>query len=454
MSRRAPRSEARSCRAPVERRSPHPRSSPARGRSERDRSRRPDGKFSRKYRPRTAPTRTLDDDTSEGMGRRNLPPRPDTTRVMRTEPPFRADHVGSLLRPKELLKAREDHAAGRIDDELRGLEDEAIREVIARQEEIGLQSATDGEFRAGPRAHGLHLSTGQHQQVQQPSRSLPQQGQGVRLGAHPPASTRSYWLPETIFGSDFESCAEQVSSARPKLTIPSPSMVHYRGGRSAINESYCRYRRVLVRPDRGLRRAGPAPGQARLHLPTARRHLAGLHQRPGAAQARRGDRRRPRAPARDLHRQHQPRLAGRRRECRDRPHVPRQQPVDVGGGGRLRVRRRGAVQPTRGRRVLLRVGRRAVRRLRAAALISESRGFGIGDLQAPDLESRTIWCVGSRPRSSSTSTSSVSRRSAASDPPRRATTSATSSSPSCGAWSRLPSASGVECPVPDAGPLA
>ena len=67
---------------------------------------------------------------------------------MRTEPPFRADHVGSLLRPKELLKAREDHAAGRIDDdELRGLEDEAIREVIARQEEIGLQSATDGEFR-------------------------------------------------------------------------------------------------------------------------------------------------------------------------------------------------------------------------------------------------------------------------------------------------------------------
>src|SRR5215207_4721025 len=67
---------------------------------------------------------------------------------MRTEPPFRADHVGSLLRPKELLKAREDRAAGRIDDaELRGLEDEAIRDVIARQEEIGLQSATDGEFR-------------------------------------------------------------------------------------------------------------------------------------------------------------------------------------------------------------------------------------------------------------------------------------------------------------------
>ena len=63
-------------------------------------------------------------------------------------PPFRADHVGSLLRPDNLLKAREDHAAGRIDDdELRAVEDEAIREVVRMQEDVGLQSATDGEFR-------------------------------------------------------------------------------------------------------------------------------------------------------------------------------------------------------------------------------------------------------------------------------------------------------------------
>src|SRR3954466_9469776 len=66
----------------------------------------------------------------------------------RNEPPFRADHVGSLLRPAHLLQAREDHAAGRIDDaELRGIEDEAIREVVSRQEEIGLRGITDGEFR-------------------------------------------------------------------------------------------------------------------------------------------------------------------------------------------------------------------------------------------------------------------------------------------------------------------
>src|SRR5918996_2878097 len=63
-------------------------------------------------------------------------------------PPFRADHVGSLLRPPELLTAREDFAAGRIDaEELRGIEDEAIREAVRRQHEAGLRSATDGEFR-------------------------------------------------------------------------------------------------------------------------------------------------------------------------------------------------------------------------------------------------------------------------------------------------------------------
>src|SRR4051812_7420061 len=66
----------------------------------------------------------------------------------RTTPPFRADHVGSLLRPTQLLKAREDHAAGRIDAaQLRAIEDDAIRDVVRLQEEAGLRSATDGEFR-------------------------------------------------------------------------------------------------------------------------------------------------------------------------------------------------------------------------------------------------------------------------------------------------------------------
>src|SRR3954451_24564983 len=66
----------------------------------------------------------------------------------RDTPPYRADHVGSLLRPPQLLLAREDFKDGRIDaDELRGIEDEAIRDVVRKQEEVGLRSATDGEFR-------------------------------------------------------------------------------------------------------------------------------------------------------------------------------------------------------------------------------------------------------------------------------------------------------------------
>ncbi|HEY2651342.1 MAG TPA: hypothetical protein VGI50_05430, partial [Solirubrobacteraceae bacterium] len=66
----------------------------------------------------------------------------------RDTPPFRADHVGSLLRPPALLKAREDHAAARLDDaELRAAEDDAIRDVVALQRDVGLRTATDGEFR-------------------------------------------------------------------------------------------------------------------------------------------------------------------------------------------------------------------------------------------------------------------------------------------------------------------
>ena len=67
---------------------------------------------------------------------------------LRETPPFRADHVGSLLRPPELLRAREAHAAGRIDDAtLRAAEDEAVRDVVALQRDVGLRTATDGEFR-------------------------------------------------------------------------------------------------------------------------------------------------------------------------------------------------------------------------------------------------------------------------------------------------------------------
>src|SRR4051812_9437787 len=66
----------------------------------------------------------------------------------RTEPPFRAEHVGSLLRPRDLVAARQNFRAGSIDaDRLRAAEDDAIRDVVALQEDLGLRAVTDGEFR-------------------------------------------------------------------------------------------------------------------------------------------------------------------------------------------------------------------------------------------------------------------------------------------------------------------
>ena len=67
---------------------------------------------------------------------------------LRTRPPFRADHVGSFLRPKYLLEARAQAAAGEITrEQLRSVEDRAITEIVKMQEDVGLQSITDGEFR-------------------------------------------------------------------------------------------------------------------------------------------------------------------------------------------------------------------------------------------------------------------------------------------------------------------
>ena len=68
--------------------------------------------------------------------------------MSRTKPPFRADHVGSFLRPKRLLEARDQHKVGTITaSALRAVEDDAIREIVRLQEDLGLRGVTDGEFR-------------------------------------------------------------------------------------------------------------------------------------------------------------------------------------------------------------------------------------------------------------------------------------------------------------------
>ncbi|MDQ4002650.1 MAG: 5-methyltetrahydropteroyltriglutamate--homocysteine S-methyltransferase [Actinomycetota bacterium] len=158
--------------------------------------------------------------------------------MIRTTPPFRADHVGSLLRPPELLQAREDFAAGRISaEDLRGVEDEAIREVVRMQEEVGLQSATDGEFRRASWHMDFIYQLGGIEQVEGDIKVEFRNDEGS-LEFTPAALRveRRVGLQEPIFTEAFRFLKEQVTTATPKQTIPSPSMVHYRGGRAAIDE--------------------------------------------------------------------------------------------------------------------------------------------------------------------------------------------------------------------------
>src|SRR5919106_1191719 len=155
-------------------------------------------------------------------------------------PPFRADHVGSLLRPPELLTARDEFAAGRIDaDELRGIEDEAIREVVRRQGDVGLRSATDGELRRESWHMDFIYQLGGIQQVQDDTIKVQFHNERRTYEWAPPSAhvVAPIALEHTIFGDAFEFLRDTVTGAVPKLTIPSPSMVHYRGGRSAIDES-------------------------------------------------------------------------------------------------------------------------------------------------------------------------------------------------------------------------
>ena len=158
--------------------------------------------------------------------------------MLRDTPPFRADHVGSLLRPRPLLRAREDLAEGRIDAAaLRELEDDAIRDVIALQREAGLRTVTDGEFRRGSwhmdfiyRLDGISRSSD--------NLTVHFKNAAGELDFTPAALRVDgrIGLSETIFGDDFTFLREHAAPGQtPKLTIPSPSMVHYRGGAASID---------------------------------------------------------------------------------------------------------------------------------------------------------------------------------------------------------------------------
>jgi 5-methyltetrahydropteroyltriglutamate--homocysteine methyltransferase len=164
----------------------------------------------------------------------------ETTTGRRTKPPFRADHVGSLLRPPELLRAREEFAAGRVTaEQLRAVEDEAIRAVVKMQRDAGLQSATDGEFRRASWHMDFIYELGGMEKAPGDIKVQFRNEQG-EIEFTPAAIhvSEKVHLDHPIFAEDFRFLQGEVTEGvTPKLTIPSPSMVHYRGGAAAIDPS-------------------------------------------------------------------------------------------------------------------------------------------------------------------------------------------------------------------------
>ncbi|MGH2927312.1 MAG: 5-methyltetrahydropteroyltriglutamate--homocysteine S-methyltransferase, partial [Solirubrobacteraceae bacterium] len=152
---------------------------------------------------------------------------------------FRADHVGSLLRPQRLLQARDQAAAGALPAaRLREIEDEEIRGLVAMQRDVGLQSATDGELRRGSWHMDFIHQLGGIEQVAGDVEVQFRNAEGRTTTFKPGAIavTEKVTLDHTIFADDFRFLAATVGDGvTPKLTIPSPNMVHYRSGQAALN---------------------------------------------------------------------------------------------------------------------------------------------------------------------------------------------------------------------------
>jgi 5-methyltetrahydropteroyltriglutamate--homocysteine methyltransferase len=158
--------------------------------------------------------------------------------IARTTPPFRADQVGSLIRPAALIEARKAAAEGRMPaEELRRVQEASIRDVVRMQEEIGLSSITDGEFNRGAWQRDFLLKLDNVTLAPSQFAVRFHTADGVRDHAPPTlAVTGKLGRPHGIFVDDFR-FLRAVTDRTPKVTVPSPTVLHFRGGRSAVDAS-------------------------------------------------------------------------------------------------------------------------------------------------------------------------------------------------------------------------
>ena len=190
----------------------------------------------------------------------------------RTKPPFRADHVGSLLRPAALKKAREQRAKGEIDaTALKAIEDREIERVIKKQEEVGLQSITDGEFRRS----WWHLDflwglDGVEKHVMDTGiafAAVTTRNEGVKV-------TGKIGFSGHPMLEHFKFVAAHTKRT-PKITIPAPSAIYGRPMRRRSTKRFTRARRFLRRSRPSLQKSRARLCRRRLPLSAARR---GVHR--------------------------------------------------------------------------------------------------------------------------------------------------------------------------------
>src|SRR5258708_6840597 len=148
---------------------------------------------------------------------------------MMRPPPFRAEHIGSLMRPGELLRARKRHAAGKLDREaLREIENEAIARVVKLQEDVGLQVVTDGEFRRGTYSDAFTSAgiSGVKIEVTEDRGWTSSQTHGHRMARRiPTVVSRIAWKgPQNA--DDFR-FLKSLTTRPPTLTLPRPFYLHY-----------------------------------------------------------------------------------------------------------------------------------------------------------------------------------------------------------------------------------
>lgn len=155
--------------------------------------------------------------------------------MIRTNPPFRAEHIGSFVRPKKLIDARSKFVRGEIAaEELRKLEDDAIRSVIAMQERVGLQIVTDGEMRRNNWRDRFFENVGGFSDEKVDSSFTFTEDDGRQYKAMPvPRVSGKLERRQTITADDF-AFLQKHTARTAKATLPSPSVVHFMAGDKAL----------------------------------------------------------------------------------------------------------------------------------------------------------------------------------------------------------------------------